>query len=218
VSSEILVEEKDRMVGGRRRCGLTGESASRAGLVRFVVGPDGRVVPDVAERLPGRGVWLKADRDVIRKAVAKQTFARAVRSAAVADPALADETEILVRRQCLETMGLARRAGALVVGYDQVADLLRRGSAAVVVMAADAAEGQAGRLRGLAGDLPVVRSLGRAEIGQAVGRADATYAALAPGGLADRLERDAGRLAGLGIGGAGTVTSHVDVRRDKVGP
>ncbi len=218
MSSEILVEEKDWMVGGQRRCGLTGEVGSRAGFVRFVVAPGGRVVPDVAERLPGRGVWLKADRDVIRRAVAKQTFARAVRSAAVADPALADETETLVRRQCLETMGLARRAGAFVVGYDQVVDWLRREAAAVLVMAADAAEGQAGRLRGLAGDLPLVCGLRRDEIGRAVGRPEVTYAAVAPGALADRLVRDARRLAGLEVGGAQRVTAHVDARRDKVGP
>ncbi len=217
MSSEIFVEEEDSAVGGRRRCASTGEVGSRAGLVRFVVAPDGRVVPDVTERLPGRGVWLKAERDVIRRAVAKQAFAKAVRSSAVADPALADETEALVRRQCLETLGLARRAGAFVVGYDQVADLLRRGAAAVLVVAVDAAEGQAGRLCRLAGDLPVVRCLLREEIGRAVGRADATYAAVAPGALARRLVRDGSRLAGLGAGGAATVTAHVDVRRDKVG-
>lgn len=216
MSSEILIEQEGAGVGTRRRCAATGEVGPRDGLVRFVVAPDGRVVPDVAERLPGRGVWLKAERDVIRRAVAKQAFAKAVRSSAVADSALADETEALVRRRCLETLGLARRAGAFVVGYDQVADMLRRGGAAALVVAEGAAEGQAGRLSRLAGDLPVVRCLLREEIGRAVGRSDVTYGAVAPGALARRLARDGTRLAGLWAGGAATVTAHVDVRRDKV--
>lgn len=180
-----------------RRCLVTRESRERDRLLRFVLDPERRVRFDPAERLPGRGMWLSADRDVVNRAVAKNLFAKAARGAATADSALADDVARLLRKRALDTLGLARRAGAVTLGFEQVRACLRAGRAAVVVTAADAAPEGRQKLGRLARDLPEVTAFTRAELGAALGRENIVHGALAPGPLARRLLRDVERLAGF---------------------
>jgi predicted RNA-binding protein YlxR (DUF448 family) len=196
LDAAIVIEEE----APRRRCAVTRERAARAQMVRFVVAPDGRIVADLAERLPGRGIWLTARRDVIERAVARGALAKAAGRPVMADGTLADQVERQLVRRCQDWLGLARRGGRAVVGFDQVADWLRAGRAALLVVAADAAAGQRARLPGRVGELPVIDRLRRDEIGAAFGREAVTYAALSSGGVVQKLRRDAARLAGMRAG------------------
>lgn len=180
-----------------RRCVATRQSLPRERLVRFVVGPDGVVIPDVAGRLPGRGVWLTAERGAISLAVAKGLFAKAARCRVQAAPDLPDQVESMLARRALDLIGLARRAGQLVAGFDQVADWLRQGKAAALIEASDGAPDGRRKLRALARGLPVVDALDRRELGAAIGRDEAVHLAMAPGGLARRLLAEVARLRGF---------------------
>ena len=189
-----------------RRCIARRETLPRERLLRFVVGPDGEVVPDVAARLPGRGLWLSAERGAISSAVAKGLFAKAARRGVQVAPDLADRIEAILVRRCQDIVGLARRAGQLVVGFDQVADWLRQGRAGVLLTARDGALDGRRKLRALARGLPVVMLLDRQELGSAVGRDEVVHVALARGGLAQKLLAEAQRLQGFRtgeVGGAG---------------
>lgn len=180
--------------GPRRRCIVTGEERPRAELVRYVVGPDGAVVPDVAGRLPGRGMWTLARREVVAEAAARRLFARAAKQPVRVDADLADRVEALLLRRCVEGLGLARRAGQAVGGFERVREWLQRGKCGALVVAADAsAEGR----RKLGRDLPVAEGLRAEELGAAFGCEALSYVALAPGALAGRIVADAGRLAGF---------------------
>lgn len=181
----------------QRRCLVTRTAGARAGLIRFVLDPEHRVVPDLDERLPGRGMWLSADRDVVNRAVAGKLFARAARVPAAAEVDLADKIERLLAQRALERVGLARRAGQVVVGFEQVRAWLRTSQAAVLIAAADGAADGRGKLRRLAPDLPLITAFSRAELGACLGRDEVVHAAVAPGGLAQRLLRDVERLAGF---------------------
>ena len=103
-----------------RRCIVTGEVRDRDDLVRFVVGPADNVVPDIAHELPGRGLWITASREAVDTALAKNRFAWAARRKVNVDRALADQVEALLARRCLELLGLSRRAGKVVVGFEKV--------------------------------------------------------------------------------------------------
>jgi uncharacterized protein len=168
-------------------------------MIRFVVGPDHALVPDLAGRLPGRGLWLGAERRTVQGAVAKNLFAKAARDRVAVPPDLADRLEAMLVRRCLDLVGLARRAGGLVAGFDQVDDALRRGRAALVLQARDGAADGRRKVGSLAGALgvPVVEAFDRAELGAAIGRAEAVHLALAPGGVEGRLEAELGRLRGF---------------------
>lgn len=179
-----------------RRCLVTGEERPKAELVRFVIGPEDAVVPDVDGRLPGRGLWTLAKRDIVAAAVAKRLFSRAAKGRAAADPALAARVEALLAQRCVATLGLARRAGQAVGGFEKVRGWVERGACGALVIAAGA--GAEGRRRlGRDERIPTVDVLTAAELGGVFGREDLTYAAVAPGELARRLTVDAARLAGF---------------------
>ena len=70
---------KDRQGGPDRKCIATGDVQPKFGLIRFVTGPDGQIVPDVLEKLPGRGIYVSADRDALEQVSKKGLFAKAAR-------------------------------------------------------------------------------------------------------------------------------------------
>jgi predicted RNA-binding protein YlxR (DUF448 family) len=180
-----------------RRCIVTGEVLPQAQLIRFVVGPDNAIVPDVAGKLPGRGLWLRARRDIVAKAVAQRLFARAARASVTVDEGLADRIEpLLVARAC-GLLGLARKAGHAVAGYVKVRALVVDGDAAVLIEAADGGADSRGKLEALAPGLPVVDRLTCAELSAALGREHAVHAALRPGRLAVSFLAEAARLQGF---------------------
>ena len=192
------VRGEDEPTGPERKCIGTGASAPIGGLVRFVVGPDGTVVPDLEERLPGRGFWLSAKRDVVEKATKRRAFAKAARRAVTVPEDLADRLEALLSARLIELLGLARRAGEATVGFDKAGERIRAGGAGLVLIAADAGRDgtETARMARSAGS-PVARVLTSQELGRAFGRERAVHVAIGRGRLAERIERDALRLSGF---------------------
>lgn len=181
-----------------RRCLVTGARLPKQKMIRFVLGPDGSVVPDLAAKLPGRGMWLSADAQSIKTALDRKLFARAAKAAAVAAPDLSDRVGAMLARRCVDTISLARRAGEAVCGFEKTAAALRQPNVAVLVQARDGAADGRGKLVGKAGGaVPVVALLDAAEIGEAFGREATVHAALMSGGLSQRFLLEAGRLAGF---------------------
>ena len=190
--------EEDDETGPLRRCIASGERLDPDRMIRFVVGPEDRLVPDVAGKLPGRGFWVSADRDRLRQAIAKHLFARAARRTVKVDPDLAELVERLVERQCLDMIGLAKRAGAAVAGFDKVEAMLRKAPVGVLVEAIDGAADGRDKLRRLAPDAPVVSLFSAAMLAGAMGRDGIlVHVAIARGKLAQRLVAASDRLAGL---------------------
>lgn len=183
--------------GPSRRCIVTRDILPKELLIRFVIGPSGDVVPDVQGKLPGRGLWVKADRQTLNSAVAKDRFAKAARRPVEVPPDLVDRTTALLRQRCLDAIGLAKRAGQVVCGYEKVRDALRDEDVGVLIAAADGAMDGRAKLRATAGDLPMVTLFARAELSAALGRENVVHAAVAPGRLAERLVAESARLTGM---------------------
>lgn len=200
-----------------RRCLVHGESRARGYLIRFVLGPDHAVVPDVAERLPGRGMWVAAERGALETAVRKNLFAKAAKTHAKADPHLPDQVEALLAKRCLEFLGLARGAGLVVAGQMQVEQALKARELACVLVAADAgADGTkkllaCGATMQAAEDIRSVSEEGRkslrpvlqpsvfgsAQLGAALGRDMAVYIGLRPHSLTEQLVTTLHKLVGV---------------------
>ena len=183
-----------RPEAGCRRCIASGESRPREALLRFVVGPNGALVPDLGESLPGRGLWVSAERAALAKACDRGLFARAARRPIAVAPDLIDEVEGQLTARALDLLGLARRAGGLVTGFDQVRRTLAAGRAAVLIEASDGARHGRARLGALARDIPVIAHFDGAALSRSVGRDNVVHAALAPGRLADRFVQESARL------------------------
>lgn len=176
---------------------MTGEVQPKAGLIRFVVGPDDQVVPDVTGKLPGRGIWVEASRASIDKAARKGLFSRSAKRAVKADPALSGQVERLLTERVVGLVSLARKAGEAVAGFEKVKDWLEKDRAAVLIQASDGSERGKSKLWPPEGEDTFISCLTAAELGLAFGREHAIHGALAPGGLAVRVIEEAARLAGL---------------------
>lgn len=180
-----------------RKCVVSGESQPKQGLIRFVIGPDDMVVPDVLGRLPGRGIYVAADRDSLDRAVKKNLFSRAARKPVVAPEGLADLVEQILARRVVDLVSMARKAGSAVCGFEKVKDWLVKGEAALLIQAGDGSERGREKLRPPNGPETLISCLSAGELGLAFGRERAIHAALAAGGLNDRVVEEAARLAGL---------------------
>jgi len=179
-----------------RRCVVTGEVQPKAGLVRFVLSPEGVVFPDLASKLPGRGIWVTAERDTIAKAAAKGLFARAAKAPATVPDGLVDLVEAGLARRVVELISLVRKSGRSVCGFEKVKDWLADGRAKVLLQASDGSERGKGKLWTPEGGR-WFGCLTSNELGQAFGRDSVVHAALAAGGLTKRVVEEAAKLNGL---------------------
>lgn len=190
-------DEYDEGTGPQRRCVVTGQVRPKSELLRFAVAPDGTLFPDPGHELPGRGIWLSASRDVVNTAVAKRSFARAARRPVVVPEDLADRIEALLARRCLDLLGLARRAGQAVCGFEKVSAEIKSRRAALVLGARDAARDGRAKVQAMAPGVPVIELFDGAELGAVFGRDAAVHVCVSPGRLAQRLKDDAALLAGF---------------------
>lgn len=193
---------RERREAPERRCIATGESGPTDRLIRFVLSPEGEAVPDLAGRLPGRGVWLTAERALIERAVKKRLFSRGFRAQATVPEDLAGRLEEMLTARMVAILGLARKAGQVVTGAEKVRANLRSGAAGVLIQARDGAPGGRRKMAALArgaGErrIPVVELLDATELGLAFGRDFAIHAALGSGGFAARFMAEARRLSGF---------------------
>lgn len=187
---------KDRNDGPERKCIATGEVQPKYGLIRFLAGPDGQLVPDVMGKLPGRGVYVAADRAAIERAVAKKLFARALKQTVQVPDGLADEVERQLVRRVVTLISLVRKSGDAVAGYEKVKDWLIKEEAQVLIQAVDGSGRGKSKL-----STPHFGSyigwLTANELGMAFGRQTVIHAALASGGLEKRVVEEAQRLHGM---------------------
>jgi predicted RNA-binding protein YlxR (DUF448 family)/ribosomal protein L30E len=194
--AEALDEGDGDVRGPLRRCLATRAVLPKEAMIRFVLGPDGVVVPDLAARLPGRGMWLSAKAAVLEEARAKRLFARAAKAEARVPEGLGAVIVAGLEGRVASTLGLARRAGQAVCGFVKAREWVAGGRAGLVVTARDgAADGRRKLLAGSA--VPAVAPLDAASLGAVFGREHVVHVALAPGRLAGAVAADAARLAGM---------------------
>ena len=183
-----------------RRCALTRASRPKDELIRFVLGPDGTVVPDLKEKLPGRGVWITAAHDAVAEAAKHNTFARALKTQAKVAPDLAALVDRLLAEAALGAFALANKAGEVAFGHAKVEEALAKAPVVALIHAREAAEDGCRKLDGKAraatagAGIPALRGLGTDELGLASGRTNVIHAALIQGGAARRFLAAAQRL------------------------
>ncbi|HEY9218581.1 MAG TPA: RNA-binding protein [Phenylobacterium sp.] len=188
-------------VSRERRDAVSGEVMAEERLIRFVEGPGGIVTPDLARKLPGRGVWVAADRASLEAAVKKNAFARSAKTKLTAPPNLADQVETLLTRRLLDGLGLARRAGELISGFEKTAAAITSGRARWLVEATDGAEDGRRKLLALTRKSPAPPELfgvfTSEQLGLALGLENVIHTAFLAGRAAERWTADVRRLSGF---------------------
>lgn len=182
---------------GERTCIVTGEVLPRARMIRFVKGPDGAVVADLDHGLPGRGLWVAARRDALDQAASGRQFARAQRGPVEVPADLTGRVESGLAGRALNLIGLARRAGAAVAGFEKTRAALKAGSVHLLITARDGAADGRAKLAALAPDCVRAEGLTAAELGTVFGRDHAVHVAVTDSGLAARIGDSLARLDGV---------------------
>jgi hypothetical protein len=181
---------------------VTRERLPKERMIRFVVGPDRALVPDLAATLPGRGIWLSARGDVLETARAQgglgRVFARAARGPVTVPPDLPAVLEAALARRIGELLGLARRARQAVAGFDKAREWLRNGQARLILQASDGSAAERARFLSAAREsVTVLECLPAAVLGRVFGRDHVVHVAIASGRLGDKLVLETIRLNGL---------------------
>ena len=186
----------------QRRDLVSGAVMDEARLIRFAAGPDGVVTPDLARKLPGRGLWVEAARASVATAASRGLFSRAAKAKLTAPADLADAVEAGLRRRLLDGLGLARRAGLLISGFDSVFSAVAGDRAAYLIEASDGAEDGRRKLLAKARHSPrkpgVLGLFSSEQLGLALGGENVIHLALLAGPGASRWTLDVERLAGFG--------------------
>jgi uncharacterized protein len=194
---DCAFEDEPEPKGPERKCVATGQILPKTQLLRFVISPDQEIVVDVAQRLPGRGIWLYPSRDVVNTAVSKKIFAKVARRQVKVPADLAEKIEALLVGRCLSTLGMARRAGRAIAGHEKVRAEILAGRAGLVLVASDGAEDGVKRMRSLATGLPVVAVLNSQELGGVFGREATVHGVISRGDFAKGLVEQAAFLSGF---------------------
>ena len=184
-----------------RRDVASGEVKPEARLVRLVLDPEGALVPDLARKLPGRGVWVAADRASVAQALKRDAFSRSLKTKVTAAPDLADRIQRGLEGRLLNGLGLAKKAGELISGFDKGAAAAASGRVAWLVEAADgAADGRRKILSAArrSSSSPGLFGVFESEtLGVALGVENAIHCALIAGRGAARWTEDVRRLEGF---------------------
>jgi predicted RNA-binding protein YlxR (DUF448 family) len=192
--------------GRERKCAARGEVRHIDEMIRFVLRPDGAVVPDILGKLPGRGVWVSASPEDIAEALKSGAFSRGFKTKANTPPDLAAQTQKLLAQRLLGLLAMARKSGHIHIGYDQVKAAAGSGKIAWRIEAKDGSEDGRSKIRTLSKavarelEMPLPRVMGcfdNAQLARAVGRDSVVHMALPPGPLAKSFTALAARYAGF---------------------
>jgi len=185
---------RDSKRGTERLCVATRAVRPVGELIRFVVGPDGSVVPDLKRRLPGRGAWVTATRTAVEEAVRRNAFPRSFKTRARALPDLAARIEALLTSSCLDALAIAHKAGRVAIGFAKAERALADDKpVAALIHAADAAPDGVRKLAAAArhrsdtdrGEIPAVSVFTSVQLDLALGRSNVVHAALLAGPASD---------------------------------
>jgi len=185
-----------------RTCIVTREQKPPEELIRFVEGPDGQIVPDLARRRPGRGVWVTAERPAVAEAARRKAFARSLKRQIAVPPDLPDTVERLLVKRAIEALSLANKAGLATTGFTRIEAAIAAGSVAALLHGQEAAADGVGKLdrrfQAVCGQLgrpaPIVRELTVEQMSLALGRSNVVHAALSAGGATTNFLNEVGRV------------------------
>jgi predicted RNA-binding protein YlxR (DUF448 family) len=189
--------------GPERTCIVTRRTGDPDTMLRFVVGPDNKVVFDLRRRLPGRGAWVSAEAAVLETAVKRKAFGRAFKRPVEVDAALVEQVDSLMERDTLQSLALANKAGRVVCGSTKVQGALAEGQVVALLRARGASPDgarkiEAGARRSVGGEKPpppVVQMFESHQMDLALGRSNVIHAALLIGGASDAFLERAARLS-----------------------
>ena len=173
-----------------RKCIVTGEVKEFSELLRFTVINDGRVLPDFKKKLSGKGIYVTNSKEILKTAVEKNLFSKTLKKNIKTSEELISLVEDILRKKGLESVNLARKAGALVTGFEKVADALKKGSVAFLLEASDAGLDGVKKIAAIAKGLEIFRLYTTEELDKATDKINTVHAAFIKSEIAKMVYND----------------------------
>lgn len=177
-----------------RKCIVCGEVLPKEDLLRFTLTPDNQIVPDFKKKLPGKGVWVKNSKQALMLAVEKNLFAKAFKKNIKINPELVNMAGSILRKRALDAISLARKAGALVSGFEKVCEAIKKDKVAFIVEANDAGADGHNKIMNLAKNLEVFHTFNIEELDKELDRVNTVHIALLHGQMAHAVQMEISRL------------------------
>lgn len=180
-----------------RRCIATKDTLPTSNLIRFVLGPDDVITPDISERLPGRGIWVSANAKDLAKAIDQNLFSKSAKQKVSIPDDLISLTEKLITKRAIDLLSMARKSGQAICGFEKTKSAMMSERWYVLIQAKDGSTPQKQKIRPSAIDNSYISCFTAQELGLAFGRENVIHAAVSKGGLSARILLEANRLAGF---------------------
>lgn len=180
-----------------RRCIATKQTLPTSNLIRFVLDPNDVVTPDISERLPGRGMWVCANRGDLEKAIDQNLFSKSAKQQAIIPDGLVDLVETLIVKRAIDLISMARKSGQGICGFEKTKSAMMSERWFILIQAEDGSTPQKQKIRPSAVDNSYISCFTAQELGLAFGRDIVIHAAVSKGGLSARILLEANRLAGF---------------------
>ena len=180
-----------------RRCIATKDTLPTSNLIRFVLGPDDMVTPDISERLPGRGIWVSANAKDLAKAIDQNLFSKSAKQKANIPDNLISLTGELITKRAIDLLSMARKSGHAICGFEKTKSAMMSERWYILLQAEDGSTPQKQKIRPSAVDNSYISCFTAQELGLAFGRENVIHAASSKGGLSARILLEANRLAGF---------------------
>ena len=186
--------QKIKAAAGERRCLVSGEPRPREALIRFVLGPDNTVYPDLTEKLDGRGVWITAKKSILQTAVSKRVFNKGFGRAVKIPEDLVQTVENCLMKRTLDLLSLANKAGAVETGFDKIKDATQKEKFAFMIEAKDGSISERNRMiEHLQENISVYSLLSREQLSEHIGR-DCVHVAIKNSKMTATLQKELERL------------------------
>ncbi len=200
-----MVKENSEPV---RQCAVTRETFEMTQLVRFVLNPDGMVVPDIKKQLPGRGVWVLAQIDKVELAIKRHVFSKAFRQSVKVPENLADEVNRLLRMSVIQRLALSNKAGLVTIGFEKVSSVLNKKNIIALIHATTASAESCKKLDNKFysvqnkknKNIKLVNCFDSDELSSALGRTNVMHIALETGGASLSFLENASQLERYNLG------------------
>ncbi len=185
-----------------RTCIVTKTERSPDELIRFVKGPENQVFPDLKRKLPGRGVWVTARREILEQAVSKKLFARGFKDKVKVDGNLPQLVENLLRQASLQALAMSKKAGLVVTGQAKAETAIRDGIALALLQASDAGTDGVKKLAAAMKaqktyeeqEVTLIDEFSSEELDKTLNGTNTMYVALSQGGATKKLVKMINRL------------------------
>ena len=120
-----------------RKCIVEVVTKPTSELLRFVM-IGNTLYPDFNKKLPGKGIYVTNNRISLETALAKKLFNKVTRHNLKIDDDFVNIVENIIKTQALNSLNIARKAGALVAGFEKVKEEIKKNKVEFIIQALDA--------------------------------------------------------------------------------